>query len=435
MAVLLFLLLIFTPCLYPQQLVRSRWEYGGGISLLYRLEDDEALAEISLSRSTEGDMSADRAVFETRNFSFGSFSPSGLWRFTAMETLLSSSELRPLTGVKPDRSSARSLDRPLFAYHRDGAGPGRASGGLFVQSSQEWLYSGVWGIFDLGEYRKLQAGSSVFYPDPVPENRDDEPWFCGADETRINPVYHLVSEFRQEMAWSRFSLSAALSGAQDSQWGASLLPALDLYGRFADWSIRYWYNSPFWINSRGEVTVLRESLENRFRFYITDGLRMDLQWEISVADDPECPPFNEFNLAVVYEKNGLTLESEYELLPPSVTEEYPAYSHRLNLGSGWKRGVLTLKAGWGAEADRRGIKELSASGGIRCRLGISTTGVSLDYSEVPGIVALKPSVEETLRLGCFKLQGRASVGLNWPGPGKVDPDAIVLSITGEWRSR
>lgn len=431
MLVILFLLLSISSNLYSEQKLRTTLDSQDGGSIFYRIEDSEALAEIKLISGRDGEFIPSRFIFETEQFHFGSFSPAGMWKYIAMETLLSDSALKDIPGLSPDRSSKRGLDNPAASYlYSDRAG-------IYIKTGDDSLQSALWASLYPGNYIRIHTGLSIVLPDGNPENLSTDSWYIDSGIKQYSPLYHSVSEFNAERSNSSYKLIAALSTSSARIPGYSLLPVFYYYGPFWDLNSRIWYNSGTWLNSDLERSCSQFFWETTYLLKLNSGLHLRFKYYSAADYEKDTPLIHGFESRgdiIIYIFPTLF---EYKLLPPNLSPESKdndlLYNHFYRVQASWNGNVWSSKIGASMKHDSERIQEWKGSAELkRVPSRQSYSRLRCSFHSVPGLMGIKPGFEESLLFGEYRIKASVSYLFEIPDEPGYDPEALKLSFSLEW---
>ena len=149
---------------------------------LYRIQNDETLAELMVISDKSSLWNPGTIILDNSYLQLGSFSPSGLWKFTALSSLINDNTLRQKHGLVPDRSSFTPLETPSAAILWP------LNGGLLARRTEDDVQTALWEELFLTPYMPLTLGVSMNLPDAAEELEDS--WFNDKKIQDGNPVYH-----------------------------------------------------------------------------------------------------------------------------------------------------------------------------------------------------------------------------------------------------
>ncbi|MDC7233180.1 MAG: hypothetical protein PQJ58_08095 [Spirochaetales bacterium] len=412
------------------QTIRTGVNNREGGTFLYRVEDDQALAEVQILCTREGEFVPSRFILENPRIQIGSFKPAGLWKFIEMESLLSPAALKDKPGLRADRSSGRRLDAPAAAYTLDGRG------GVFFRGGEEALQSAFWSVFRPGAYTEINGGLSVVLGDPNPEDQSGGDWFLSSPVQPDLPLYHLAGEIKAERPASTWRLLSALSLSEQSVPGYSVLPGLISYGRFWDNQLRCLYVSPYYQNSRRERPDSPVTVDERFSLKLANGFQGLVNWHMTADSCGEKMAL----LHALKVKGELLValapcQAEYELLPPSPDSETPVYlyNHIYTAGSGWNGNIWRSRGQFSVSHDRDRVLEWEAATEVkRSPAPGRSDSLRVSVQAEPGVLNLTTGLEEFIPLGSCRLKaGGGCVFELWPKTG-YDRESLKLVLGMEW---
>lgn len=432
MLVLILLFLSLSSNLYSEQILRGNLDSQDGGSLLYRVEDSDALAEIKLICTREGEFIPSRFILETNQFQFGSFRPKGVWKYIAMESLLSSSSLKDSPGLLPDRSSRRGLENPSASYlYSDRAG-------VFIKTGEESLQSALWASFYPGNYTTFNTGLSYVLPDGNPENLSEESWYIDSGLRQYSPLYHSVVEFSTERARTSYRFISALSSSSITVPGCSILPVFNYYGPFWDFSSRIWYNSGGWLNSDLESADYQFYWESSFFLKLEQGIQLQFKGYTAADYEKKTPLI--YGVSCRGDMLILSCPSlfEYKLLPPdiaSVSEEKSLlYNHIYRFQTSLNGKVWSSKFSASIKHDRERIQEWKSSGEVqRVPFRGRTSRLRCSFVSIPGLMSIKPGLEESFSFGEYRVKASAVYLIELPSEAVFNPESLKITVSLEWK--
>jgi hypothetical protein len=432
MLVILILFLSLSSNLYSEQILRGNLDSQDGGSLLYRIEDADALAEIKLICSRDAEFIPSRFILETEQFQFGSFRPTGMWKYIAMESLLSYSALKDSPGLIPDRSSRKGLENPAASYlYSDRAG-------VFIKTGEEYLQSALWASFYPGNYTTLNTGLSFVLPDGNPENLSEDSWYIDSGIRQYSPLYHSVTEFSTERSRTSYRLITALSSSSIRVPGCSILPVFNYYGPFWDLSSRIWYNSEGWLNSDLERADSQFLWESSYFMKLESGLHLQFKWYTAADYKKETPLI--YGIQFRGDKMILSCPSlfEYKLLPPDTSsvsgEDSWLYNHVYRLQTSWNGKVWSSKLEAAIKHDREKIQEWKGSVEVqRVPFLRRYSRLRCSFKSIPGLMSIKPGLEESFSLGEYRVKAAAVYLIELPAEAAFNLESLKLTVSLEWK--
>ena len=412
------------PLVEAEELVRLSLDESREGRGLYRITEDKASSEFEILSTEKGEWTPTYIILDTPCYKAGSLSPSGLWRFCAMDDLLSEDELERDTGLRADRSDS-SLERPALSFVL----PGR--GGALFKQEDNLRQCALWGIISPSPYFNLELGQCLLLPE---EDEMDESWFPGEKEYSDDPVYMSAADLNWDRSDSAFRIQAAASLSRYRKPSSSILPSWRFFFTRGEFLSRLWYSSPSWRGSGMETPVWHclwdHSLILRFPWQATV-----LKAEASGAVQREGGFDGQCGISAELSPGPVELKLDAQLEYNSAEEgTLHNYGGRLYFYHGnWREslsGEMDFEekepTGWSVQP---GIRRSPRSGRY--------DKLSLDCVSEPGYLTLKPAAESSVPAGDFRIHIVLSYELVYTEEPLSSDEAEPFScrITGEWKGR
>ncbi len=231
--------------LWGEQTLKGSWGYRGEGSFLYRLGEGDVEGEFRFVFPSEEKRRLETFYFRAEGFKIGNLSPKGLWRYSGLQSPSPLEDLKESTGFGIGRGQTWALNSFGFSLELLDD-----RGGVFSQLKKAYTWAGFWGSLPLKAYRNLRFGWAVVVPHKRFSDLRDQPFFGVSAPIPRNLVFYGNGEFRQDFSKVNFQIQGCVSLGENRVPGISVQPSMTFYGSLWDLTVQYWYNTPYWINSR-----------------------------------------------------------------------------------------------------------------------------------------------------------------------------------------
>jgi hypothetical protein len=423
---MLFLLMVFiliSSPLMSDQLIRESWTYETENKILYRISEEQFLTELMVRTDQKGDTKPAYFIWDSPSIQFGSFDPSGLWKFMCLSSLISDSTLRQNHGLVPNRNNLNPFD-PI-----SGAFLWSHKGGVLARKSEGAIQSALWQEYSITAYTSMTLGLSVLFPDS--QDALEDSWFENEVLQDDHPVYHPGMDIKNEGRNYRFHFQGGGSFSENRIPGFSFLPVYTYFGDSWDLTGRYWYNSEFWVNQSLDRVNWVHYWDSKANVIPTPACIMTLLFYQGFKDDGSTP------------WDGVQFKGEMTPGPFSFlfefTEDREPLDESILRVKGYRLKVAVRTGLWRSQLegeiahDDSGILKWSLIPEVkRSRKQGGHSRLSCPVRAEIGTTSILPQWEESFYIGSFSLKGKTGYEFVYPRENRNPSEAISLRLQLEW---